>query len=204
VLALAGVALPRVTGEIALDARGFKANMQRIDQVDPSALAAAVTEAAERTIPDSYPEKAHVVRELASTAVQAWGNPDGLAGRWWAQLAAHSGEAPKIDVVELRVDGEDLTAEIRRAEPREQTDRRWRFVGKVRGSLIFGMFYTVTPDVNALSYGTIQLRREDPAATKWSGFYVRLDIQPGGSGWSTKLEPIAISWQRTEPIYDPD
>src|SRR5437868_2726944 len=66
VLCVAGVALPRVIGEIALDAHGFKANMASIERVDPSALAAAITEAAEATIPDEYPRKAAVVRELTA------------------------------------------------------------------------------------------------------------------------------------------
>jgi hypothetical protein len=61
------------------------------------------------------------------------------------------------------------------------------------------MFYTTTPDINALSYGTIQLRREDPAATVWTGFYVRLEIQSGGDGWSSALEPVDLRWQRLEP-----
>lgn len=198
---LAGVALPRIIGEIALDAKGFKANVQGIDQLDPSALAAAVTEAAEKAIPDSYPHKEEFVRELAAKTVQTWGGPEALAGRWWAQLAANGDEPEKLDLVEMQVSGEDLIADIRRCNPEEQSERRWKFAGKVRGSFLFGMFYTTTPDINALSYGTIQLRREDPAATVWSGFYVRLEVKSGGDAWSSALEPVELSWQRLEPNY---
>jgi hypothetical protein len=200
-LTLAGVALPRIIGEIALDSSGFKANVQGIDRLDPSALAAAVTEAAESAIPDNYPRKEEFVRELAARTVQTWGGPDALAGRWWAQLSAHGNEPAKLDLVELQVSGEDLVADIRRCGPQDQDERKWQFTGKVRGSFLFGMFYTTTPDINALSYGTIQLRREDPAATIWTGFYVRLEIQSGGDGWSSALEPVELSWQRLEPKY---
>jgi len=200
---LAGVALPRIMGEIALDARGFKANVQGIDQLDPSALAAAVTEAAEKAIPDSYPHKDEFVRELAAKTVQTWGGPEALAGRWWAQLAPNDDEPEKLDLVELQVKGEDLVADIRRCQPQDQSERRWKFVGKIRGSFLFGMFYTTTPDINALSYGTIQLRREDPAATVWSGFYVRLEVKSGGEAWSSALEPVGLRWQRLEPGAEP-
>lgn len=202
ILTVTGVALPRMMGEITFDAHGFKTTIQGIDQLDPSAVAAAVTEAAEQAVPDSYPHREEFVRELAAKTVQSWGNTEALAGRWWAILATHHDEPEKLDLVELQVKGEDLVAEIRRCQPDNQQQRRWRLVGKVRGSFLFGMFYTTTPDVNALSYGTIQLRREDVAATVWSGFYVRLEIQSGGADWSSKLEPVNLRWQRLEPDGD--
>jgi hypothetical protein len=198
-LAVAGVALPRVRGDIALDSRGFRAKIEGIEQLDPSALAAAVAEVAEEAIPDDYPGKDELVRTFAVKAVQTWGDPATLAGTWWARLAPHAGEPGKLDRVELQVSGEDLVADIRRVQPVDQSDRRWRFAGKVRGSFLFGMFYTTTPDINALSYGTIQLRRQDPAATVWSGFYIRLEIRSVGEGWSKSLEPISLEWRRLQP-----
>lgn len=198
-LVVAGVALPRIQGDVALDAHGFRAQIQGIDHLDPSALAAAVTEAAAEALPDNYPHKDEFVRELAAKTVQTWGNPEALAGRWWAHLGPYRDEPLKLDLVELKVQGEDLTADIRRARPADQSERRWRFQGKVRGSFLFGMFYTTTPDVNALSYGTIQLRRQDTAGTVWAGFYVRLEIGAVAEGWSTTLEPVDLRWERSEP-----
>src|SRR5262249_36752318 len=132
VLVVAGVAFPRIQGDFALDGHGFKARFQGIDHLDPSALAAAVTEAAAEALPDNYPHKEEFVRELAARTVQTWGNPEALAGRWWAHLGPYRDEPLKLDLVELRVRGEDLTADIRRARPPEQSERRWQFQGKVR------------------------------------------------------------------------
>jgi len=70
---------------------------------------------------------------------------------------------------------------------------------KIRGNFIFGMFFTLTPDINALSYGTIQLHRENIEGTLWKGFYVRLEINSSEGKWSEILDPIPYTWQRLHP-----
>lgn len=161
-------------------------------------VASLVTEVASNVIPDSTPGKPRIVQELATEAVHAWDVQASMSGTWWAVLEAHKGRPQKIDLLEATITGEDVRASISRVEPQAQSGRKWEFVGKVRGGYLFGMFYTTTPDLSAMSYGTIQLSRQDRSGTVWSGFYVRMQLEAGLS-WSKDLDRIDMRWQRRRP-----
>jgi len=64
--------------------------------------------------------------------------------------------------------------------------------------MISGMTTIVVVPDAAMSYGTIQLCRNDRAGTIWAGFYVRMQIDAGLS-WSKDLERIDMRWQRLRP-----
>ncbi len=199
-----GIVLPRTSGPLSLGRDGVEVGIQPLRDLDVSAfpsgtIAAVVTDVAEKTIPDTDPNKDRLVQGFVSHALQVWTGTGNLAGLWWQAIPAHGDEPYKLDAIDLHPRGEDLSGDLSRVIPTIQSSRRWEFVGKVRGSLIFGMFFTKTPDVNALSYGTIQLHRINEAGTIWEGFYVRLEIDASGGSWLERLEPIPMSWSRERP-----
>jgi len=198
-----GLVLHRAS-RVALGPRdGFSADLQNVlDRNAAPGFAAAVKEAATRTIPDGTPDKLRIVQDTVIETMHTLSIAASLSGTWWAVLEAHKDRPRKVDLVEATVSGEDVTATIRRVSPDEQSGRRWDFVGKVRGGYLFGMFYTTTPDLAALSYGTIQLRRASDAGTEWTGFYVRLQVVSGNPGRPNELEPIKMCWQRDRPTTD--
>lgn len=198
VFIVTGMLLPRAEGAISMTKTGIEAKVQPVRDLEAT-VAEVATSAAEKAIPNDDPEKDRRVQEVVADAVQSWGGAGTLAGTWWCVIPPYREEPEKIDLVDLRPAGENLVAKVRRTKPVSQDQRRWEFVGKVRGNFLFGMFYTQTPDINALSYGTVQLYRENAEGTAWGGFYVRLEINAHRDGWSEQLEPIPLSWTRSSP-----
>lgn len=150
-----GVLLPRIKGIVSMSKSGIEADVLPAADLDRT-IAAVAADVARKAIPDEDPQKHRRVQEFIDDARQTWAGTGTLAGTWWALICAHGEEPEKLDLVTLVPSDEDLQAAVRRTRPEDQNQRRWEFVGKVRGNFIFGMFFTSTPDINALSYGTIQ------------------------------------------------
>jgi hypothetical protein len=91
--------------------------------------------------------------------------------------------------------GEELSATIRRVEPKEQNHKRWKFRGYVRQGMVFGAFFSDDP--HDPSYGTILLRvgAEDPR--RWDGFYNRLHIIDQGPVRHEEIVRVEHAWSRS-------
>lgn len=67
----------------------------------------------------------------------------------------------------------------------------------MQGSLLYGVFFS--KDASDLSYGTIQLHKDNELGTIWRGTYSRVHLSSGSEGWTERVFHIPLTWQREAP-----
>jgi hypothetical protein len=119
-----------------------------------------------------------------------------LTGKWEQLIYNAEQEPVKKDTVKCRHIGDSLTGEIQRFYPKDQSFKKWRFQGKVRRNLFFGIFWSTDVKRNVTSYGTLQLYLENESLMK--GFYVRLKVKSDEVRFSEELTPVRFEWKRIQ------
>jgi len=118
-----------------------------------------------------------------------------LRGTWWQHIPAVGNEPFKLDRINCRHRGEELSATIERLEPKEQSHKRWKFRGYVRQGMVFGAFFSDDP--HDPSYGTILLRVSGGDVRRWDGFYTRLHIVDNGRKREQEIIEVEHFWSRS-------
>lgn len=130
-----------------------------------------------------------VLRELW-TALQS--RRGSLTGTWEQLIYDDAGQVEKRDIVNCKHYGEEVSGIVRRRSPEADQYKEWRFRGKFRGVLFFGIFWTTDERRNPRSYGTYQLYR---SGENLEGFYVRLRTDSSQARFSEVLKPITCEWK---------
>lgn len=117
-----------------------------------------------------------------------------LAGRWDETLYDKQGNVAKIDRIVVQHHGNVVKGRIRRLNPVDQSFKRWRFYGRIEGNLLFGVFWSTDLRRNPGSYGTIQLHMLNQS--RFTGFYVRLDVASDLTGISETMSRLKLEWER--------
>jgi hypothetical protein len=90
-----------------------------------------------------------------------------------------------------------ITFEIVRSEPADESGRRWKGEGFVRGNELVATFRPTGAGHDGSSYGVLVLHRDpESAGSRWSGAYLRpgTDIQRNVT--APNLAPVELTWQR--------
>jgi hypothetical protein len=111
----------------------------------------------------------------------------------WEQIIDAGGIA-KRDRVRCRQIGDRLEGTIERVEPADQKYKMWRFQARIRGAMLFGMFWATDLKKNPGSYGTLQLHMIDYSTLE--GFYVKSTTTPEKSKFIGQLKEFHFKWHR--------
>lgn len=129
------------------------------------------------------------------TARHSWqGRRGHMYGIWHQTIPAFEDQVLKKDEVKCRHIRDSISARIRRMDPAGESHRSWRFQGKIRGNLLYGIF--ISESASDLSYGTIQLHKHDTHGDVWRGTYTRLRLRAQDETWTEDLPHIPLEWQR--------
>lgn len=96
---------------------------------------------------------------------------DLITGTWVNRIYDPDGEVVKADVITLRQVGQEITGNIRREFPAEQTHRRWELAGKLIGKDFIAIFWSDNSEIT--SHGCWHLGRENDSLFK--GYYMKTD-----------------------------
>ena len=94
----------------------------------------------------------------------------GYTGIWEDAIFDDAGSIIKRDRVYLRQRGEQVRGWIERLFPAEETHRRWRLYGRIRGQDFFATFWSV--DVTVRSYGSFDVHQITDDS--FAGYYLRV------------------------------
>lgn len=111
----------------------------------------------------------------------------------WDQIIDEGG-VTKRDRVHCRQIGDRLEGTIERVEPADQKYKTWRFQARIRGSMLFGMFWATDLKKNPGSYGTLQLHMIDYSTLE--GFYVKSTTTLNKSRFIGQLKEFHFKWHR--------
>lgn len=92
-----------------------------------------------------------------------------INGDWFGYIFDSEGNVIKTDTFTLKVKGEDVSGNIKRTFPAEQTERHWEFTGKIKNKCFFAIYWP-EDDLN-MSSGCWFLRQIDDKA--FDGYYYR-------------------------------
>ena len=120
-----------------------------------------------------------------------------MSGVWWQVIPSFGQEPDKLDRITCRHTAMSVSAEIHRTDPASQTHRSWRFEGRVQGNLLYGVFFS--KDAADLSYGTIQLHKDNAMGTLWKGTYSRVHLSAEKKGWTETVPHVPLEWRREAP-----
>jgi hypothetical protein len=127
-----------------------------------------------------------------------------LAGIWCQTSPDPRGvqEVLRLDHLYVHNIGSWIWGYVKRQEPPEEQPKRWRFRGRVSGSLIIGYFWTTDMHSNPRSYGTFHLQMFDPFT--WVGRYTTA-VGTGSSSTAVtqELKDFPLEWTRERPRRDP-
>lgn len=120
-----------------------------------------------------------------------------MRGRWYQVIPSFKDQPRKVDEVVCRHSGRTVTASIRRRVPADESHRSWRFEGQTQGNLLYGIFFS--RDASEISYGTIQMHKQDEFGNVWRGTYCRLRLRATATSWKEELPHIPLEWDRKIP-----
>jgi hypothetical protein len=125
-----------------------------------------------------------------------------LAGVWYQTSPDPRGvqEVLRVDEVHVHIVGSQIWGYADRQSPTEEQTKRWRFRGKVCGSLIVGYFWTTDIHSNPRSNGTIHLQMVHPFL--WVGRYTTAvgAVKKGSTSTVTQeLKDLPLEWSREPP-----
>lgn len=112
-------------------------------------------------------------------------------GIWRGEIIDQSGAVEKEDEYHFRHRGELVQGDIYRLAPPNQSHRRWKMYGRIRGRDFFALFWS--NDQNVLSYGCWYLHQTSDF--EFNGYYLRL--VEGQSG--VNVNPIKLRLTKTKP-----
>lgn len=112
----------------------------------------------------------------ASVAYKWYRSTKSLLTGTWLQIINDEG-IEKQDEVFCRQVGDNLSGTIKRTQPDDQSQKRWKFIGRIHGEKVFIIFWSANPRVNPDSYGTIQ-------------FHVKSDVELHGLYVKAVNEPV--------------
>jgi hypothetical protein len=119
----------------------------------------------------------------------------GLLTGCWIQLI-NDGDVIKQDEVTCRQLGYDISGYIKRKEPNDQIQKKWKFIGRIHGEKVFIVFWSLDHRINPDSYGTIQLHVKSDVELR--GFYTKaiseLDTHRHDQHLST-FKTIPLIWR---------
>lgn len=137
-------------------------------------------------------------REKMASALRALDDIEALEGTWWMHSPEFHDEPIKVHRVELERDGLNLSARMYRIEPGTDRELEWKFQGRVQGHDIVGIYYTMNPRENPLSYGTVQLCRSPGREEAWTGSYGRLNVTESDQDDDAWVR-VPVTLQRQHP-----
>lgn len=115
-----------------------------------------------------------------------------LTGDWDQVIPAQNNQPEKKDHVECRHVGDSISGDIHRVTPTNEKNKSWGFEGRVRGDLIFLVFWTTNEKDNPGSYGTIQLHRMPDGFCE--GHYERWVLSTDRNQFTGKFQEAQLKW----------
>jgi hypothetical protein len=94
---------------------------------------------------------------------------ESLAGSWEERIYDSRGNVIKRDIITLNQEGDQITGDIQRIAPGEQSQRRWKLAGKVIGRDFLAIFWSENPDV--VSHGCWHLQYTSDSL--FTGYYLK-------------------------------
>ena len=128
-------------------------------------------------------------------------NSIGVYSGVWVQLPdTKDSEVKKIDIVYLLKDGYSLEGLIEREQPYSDEKKRWRFIGRLQDSFLYGFFHGISGN-NVDSHGLIELYFKDGPDCIFEGHYkkiVKVVSDEEGAKKTIQLQPaeIDLTWRR--------
>jgi hypothetical protein len=143
-----------------------------------------------------------VLLSPSEDAFKEWilGRGGELAGDWREELQpAYHRPYKRVDDLKVRHNKRSGRVRVRvtRVEPSDETGRRWKMSGFIRGDELVLNFWPIGKVYDGSSYGVIILHRDSSSAeVKWCGAYVRPGTDIGRSAGKSNFEQIGMTWFR--------
>jgi uncharacterized membrane protein YqaE (UPF0057 family) len=120
---------------------------------------------------------------------------NGLLSGTWHQISKNE-DIEKQDEVICRQVGDYISGSIKRKLPDDQTQKKWKFIGRIHGEKVFVIFWSTNPIANPDSYGTIQLHVGD---VELQGLYIKAFNEPVTQNPAQHLSTfrtVSLVWKR--------
>ena len=111
-----------------------------------------------------------------------------FTGKWENHIYNENGEIIKRDSLNVKQRGDLIHGFIKRFQPEDQSHRKWKMIGRIRGKDFFAIFWSRDPSI--ISYGCWYVHQKSDF--RFEGYYLKFHEKS-----KYRIKPIRLDFVRS-------